>query len=333
MCVKEQRGKRVIIHLHLLLLCSLLRGLRDFATFLSLLNGLNDTDSNGLSHVTDGETTKRWVLRIRLHTHWLAGDKLGDACITRLDELGGLLDRFARSAIDLLKKFGEFASNVGRMAIEDRSITSTNLTGVVEDDDLGVERRSLLGRVILGVGSDIAAANILDGHVLHVETDIVTRNTFYKLLVVHFDGLDFSGDARGSKCNNHPGLDDTSLDTANRDSANTTNFVDILKGKAKWFVGWTNWRLDGVDGFEESFAFNGTTLDLLGPTLVPWHVGRFLQHVVTMPAGNGYECDGLGVIADLFNEGRSLLYDLIEAVLTPLSRVHFVDGNNQLTDT
>lgn len=118
-----------------------------------------------MSHVTDGETTKRWILRIRLYTHWLARDKLGDACITRLDKLGGLLDRFARSAIDLLKKFGEFASNVGRMAIEDRSITSTNLTGVVEDDDLGVERRSLLGGVILGVGSDIAAANILDRHV------------------------------------------------------------------------------------------------------------------------------------------------------------------------
>lgn len=170
---------------------------------------------------------------------------------------------------------------------------------------------------------------------LHVETDIVTRNTFYKLLVVHFDGLDLSGDARGSECNNHSGLDDTSLDTADRDSTNTTNFVDILKGKAKWLVGWTNWRLDGVDGFEEGFAFNGTTLDLLGPTLVPWHtiivvsrmitvsssryeLGGFLQHVVTMPAGNGYECDGLGVIADLFNEGRSLLYDFIEAVLTPL---------------
>lgn len=52
------------------------------AAFLSLLNRFNDTNGNSLSHVTDGETTKRWVLRIRLHTHWLAGDKLDDASIT-----------------------------------------------------------------------------------------------------------------------------------------------------------------------------------------------------------------------------------------------------------
>ena len=136
-----------------------------FATFLSLLNRLNDTNSNSLSHVTDGETTKRWVLRIRLHTHWLAGDELDDARITRLHELGGLLDSLACSAIDLLKKFGEFAGNVGRMAIEDRSIAGTNLTGMVEDDDLGVEGCSLLGGVILGVRSDITAADILDRHV------------------------------------------------------------------------------------------------------------------------------------------------------------------------
>ncbi len=238
------------------------------STSLSLIHRLDDTDGNGLPHITDREATKWWILRVRLHTHWLAGDKLDDAGITRFNKLGGLFDSFARSAINLLKKLREFTGNVGGMAIKDGSISRTNLTRVVEDDDLSIERRSLLGWVILGVRGNITTADILDRHVpkeekvvalhlvvniedpLHVKTDVVARNTFYKLLVVHFDGLDFSGNVRGSECDNHSSFDDTGLDTANRDGTDTTNLVDVLEGKAEWFVGGTNWRLDGVDGVE-----------------------------------------------------------------------------------
>jgi hypothetical protein len=135
------------------------------ATLLGLLHRLDDTDGNGLPHVTDCETTKWWILRVRLHTHWLAGDKLDDASITRLDELGGLLDGFACSAVNLLDKLREFTSNVGGVAIKDRSVSSTNLTRVVEDDNLSIEGCSLFGRVILRVGSNITAADILNRHV------------------------------------------------------------------------------------------------------------------------------------------------------------------------
>jgi hypothetical protein len=172
---------------------------------------------------------------------------------------------------------------------------------------------------------------------LHVETDVVTRKTLHELLVVHFDGLDFSRDVRGGECNNHSSFDDTSLDTSDRDSTDATNFVDVLEWKAEWLVGRTSWWLDGIDGVEEGLAFHGTALDLLGPALVPWHaiivgqsstayqpiregfeLGRFLQHVVTMPAGDGYKRDSLGVVADLFNESRGLLHNFVEAILTPL---------------
>ena len=37
-------------------------------SLLGLVDGFDDTDSNGLSHVTDGETTERRVLVIRLNT-------------------------------------------------------------------------------------------------------------------------------------------------------------------------------------------------------------------------------------------------------------------------
>lgn len=51
------------------------------------------------------------------------------------------------------------------MAIEDRCVAGTNLTGVVKDNDLGGEGSSFLGGVVLGVGSDVATTDILDGDV------------------------------------------------------------------------------------------------------------------------------------------------------------------------
>ena len=48
------------------------------------------------------------------------------------------------------------------MAIEHGCIASANLTGVVENNHLGVERGSLLGGVVLRVGGDITTANFLD---------------------------------------------------------------------------------------------------------------------------------------------------------------------------
>ena len=135
-----------------------------------LVNGLDDTDGNGLPHITDGETTKWWVFVIGLDAHWLAWDKLGNAGITGLDELGVRLEGLASSTIDLLDKLSELASNVGSVAIEDGSVASTDLTGVVEDDDLGVEGSGLLGGVVLGVGGDVATADILDGDVPKVDS-------------------------------------------------------------------------------------------------------------------------------------------------------------------
>ena len=150
---------------------------------------------------------------------------------------------------------------------------------------------------------------------------------------MHFDGLDFSGDVGGSEGNDHTGLDDTSLDTADRHSANTTNLVDILKGKTQGLVGGTLGRLDGIDGIEKSLAGHLTGLVLLLPTLVPGAVGGGLKHVVTVETGDGNEGNGLGVVADLLDEVGGLLDDLVEALLRPLGGVHLVDSDDELLDT
>lgn len=71
------------------------------------------------------------------------------------DELGSGLYRFTGTAVDLLKEFCELASNVGSVAVKNWSVTISDLTGVVHQDDLSIEGLSSLGRIILGVTSNI----------------------------------------------------------------------------------------------------------------------------------------------------------------------------------
>lgn len=286
-----------------------------------------------MTHVTDGETTQGRVVSESLHAHGLGGNHLDDGGITGLDELGRVLNRLTSSSVDLLKKLGELAGDVGSMAIEDGSVTSTDLTRVVENDDLGGEVIAASRGVVLGVTGDVSSSDFLDGDVLHVETNIVTGDTLGKLLVVHLNGLDFSGNASGGEGNDHTGLDDTSLDTADGHSSNTTDLVDILEGKTEGLVRGTLGGLDGIDGLKEGLAGDLATLAFLLPALVPGAVGGGSQHVVTVETRDGHEGNGLGVVADLLDEVGSLLDDFLETSLGPLGGVHLVDGDDELLDT
>jgi len=299
----------------------------------ALLNALNDTDGDGLTHVADGETAQRRVLGEGLDAHGLGGNHLDDGRVTRLDELGVRLSRLTGTAIDLLLELGELASNVGGVAVKDWGVTGTDLTRVVQNNDLGVERGSALSRVVLGVRSDVATTDVLDGHVLDVEANVVTGKTLRELLVVHLDGLDFSGDVGGSEGNDHTGLDNTSLDTADRNCANTTNLVNILKRKTERLLEGTLGGLDGVNGVEERLARALSALGLSLPTLVPGAVLGLLKHVVAVESGDGDECNGLGVVADLLDEVGRLLDNFGVTGLGPLGSVHLVDGDDDLPDT
>ena len=305
----------------------------DIPCLVGLDDGLDDTDSNGLSHVTDGETTKRRVVSESLDTHGLGRHHLDDSSITRLDELGVVLDGLSSSAIDLLEDLGELAGDVSSVAIQNWSVASANLTRVVEDDDLGVEGLGTLGRVVLGVTADVTTSNLLDGDVLDVEANVVTWKTLNELLVVHLNGLDFSGDVSGSEGDDHAGLDDTSLDTTDRHRANTGDLVDILERQTERLVGRTGRRVDSIDGLEQSLAGSLASLGLFLPTLVPWAVGGVVDHVVSVEARDGNEGNALWVVADLLDEGRGLLDDLLESLSGPLGGVHLVDGDQELLDT
>lgn len=293
---------------------------------------LDDTDSDGLSHITDGEATKWWVLGESLHAHWLGWDHLDDGGVTGLDELWRGFNRLAGTTVDLLEELGELAGDVGGVAVEDWSVTGTDLTWVIEDDDLGVERVAALWWVVLGVTGDVATTNLLHGDVLDVEADVVTWKTLGELFVVHLNGLDFGGDTSWGEGDNHAGLDDTGLDTTDWNRANTTDLVHVLEWQTEGLVRWTRWWVDTVDGLEKGLAGN-LGLGLLLPALVPWAVAGNVDHVVAVEAGDWNEWDGLWVVADLLDEVGGLLDDLVEAVLGPLGGVHLVDGDDELLHT
>lgn len=222
---------------------------------------------------------------------------------------------------------------MGSVAIEDGSVSSADLTGVVQDNDLSVEGVTGGSGVVLGVGSDVTTANLLDGNVLDVETDVVTGVTGLELLVVHLNGLDFSGDVGGGEGDDHAGGNDTSLDTTDGNCANTGDLVHILEGKTEGLVGGTDGSLDGINGLEEGLSGGLASLGLLLPTLVPGAVGRGLKHVIAVEAGDGDEGNGLGVVADLLDEVGGLLDNLVVTLLGPLAGVHLVEGNDELLNT
>lgn len=299
-----------------LFLASLLGGLGDLATTLvGLGDGLDDTDSDGLSHVTDGESTKRWVVSEGLNAHRLGGNHLDDGGITGLDELGAGFNRLASSSIDLLEELGELAGDVGGVAVQDWSVASTDLTRVVEDDDLSVEGVAALWWIVLGVTADVASSDFLDRDVLDVETNVVTWDTLGELLVVHLDGLDFGSDVGGSEGDDHTGLNGTGFDSTDWHRSNTGDLVDVLERKSEWLVGWSRWGVDGVDGLKKGLAIGLAGLGLLLPTLVPWAVGGDVDHVVTVEAGDRNERDSLWVVADLLDEVGGLLDDFVESIL------------------
>jgi hypothetical protein len=73
---------------NLFLSSGLLGSLGDFSDtpLIGLDDGLNDTDGDRLTHVTDGETAEGRVISKGFDAHWLGGDHLDDSSVTRLDE-------------------------------------------------------------------------------------------------------------------------------------------------------------------------------------------------------------------------------------------------------
>jgi len=202
---------------------------------------LDDTDGNSLSHVTHGKTTKWGELLEGFNAQWFGWDQDDDGGITRFDGLWIFFGGLTRTTVNLLLDFGEFAGNVSGVAIQYWSVTVGDLSWMVEDDDLSCEVSSTAGWVGFGVTGNVATTQFLDGNVLDVETDIVSGHGLWQSFVVHFNGLDFSGDVGWGKDNNGTWFQDTGFNTTDWYCSNTADFVNVLEWETQSLVCWARW--------------------------------------------------------------------------------------------
>jgi len=239
------------------------------AASLGLLHGFDNTDGDSLLHVTDCEAAEGWVLLEGFHAHLLRGDKLDDAGVSALDELGVFFKTLARSAVELLSDLLELAGDVGSMAVKNGRVARMDLTRVIHDDNLCLEGLGHPGRVVLGVSADETTLDLFDGYVLDVEANIVSGESLGHRLVVHLNRLDLSSDVARGEGHNHAWLDGTSLNTAHGNSSNTSDLVDILEWEAEGLLDWPLWLQDGVEGLEEGLSGSSTFLAFDVPSLEP----------------------------------------------------------------
>merc|ERR1719323_2742262 len=270
-----------------------------------------------------------------LDTHGLAGGQQDDGGVTRLDELGVVLGGLTGTAVNLLLDLSKLASNVSGVAIKDGAVAVGDLSGVVEDNDLGGEVRNTGGGLVLGVGGNISSLDVLDGDVLDVEANVISGDSLGEGLVVHLHGLDLSGQHVGGEGDHHAGLDDASLRSTHGHCSNTSNLVDILEWETKRLVSRAGGWNDSVKSLEERHAAGVTLLPLNLPSLVPGHLVGGVDHVVSVPSGDGDEWNSGRVVSDLLDEVGHLLLDLLEPGLAVgrLGGVHLVAGDDELLDT
>ena len=92
------------------------------------------------------------------------------------------------------------------VAIQHRRVAVTNLTRMVQDNDLSGEVLGADSGLVLGVGGDISTLDVLDGDVLDVEANIVSGDSLGQRLVVHLHGLDLGGQVHRGEVNHAAGL-------------------------------------------------------------------------------------------------------------------------------
>merc|ERR1712243_272321 len=277
-----------------------------------LLGGLDDSNSHGLSHVSDSEPSQWRIVGEGLDTHGLAGGQQDDGGISRLDELGVVLHGLTGTTVNLLLDLSKLASNVSCVTIKDRRVSIADLTWMIEDNNLGSEVRDSRCRLVLGVRGHVSSLDVLHGHVLDVEADVVSGHGLGERLVVHLDGLDLGGQHVGGEGDDHAGLDDAGLNPAHGNCSNTSDFINILEGKSERLVSGSGWRNDGIKSLQKSHTAGVSLLPLDLPSLVPGHLVGGVDHVVSVPSGDGDEGDSDWVVSDLLDEVGNFLLDLLK---------------------
>jgi len=126
------------------------------------VHALDDSDSDGLPHVTNGKPSEGREVGESFHAHRLGGDQSYNSSVSGFDGFWVLFGSLASTTVAFLLDLCELAGDVSSVAIQDRRVTVLDLTGVVEYDDLSAEVSSSLWWNVLGVSGDETSLEFFD---------------------------------------------------------------------------------------------------------------------------------------------------------------------------
>ena len=127
-----------------------------------LSDGLDDTNGDGLFHVSDGESSEWWVFGEDFNAKWLGSDEFNHGGVSGFDVLGLIFEGLSGSSVDLALDLVELAGNVGGVAIEHWAVSVGDLSWVVHDDDLSGEVGANLCRFALWIKNNVSFLYILN---------------------------------------------------------------------------------------------------------------------------------------------------------------------------
>ena len=286
-----------------------------------LFYGLDDTDSDGLLHVSNGESSEGGIFSENFNTHGFHGDELDHTSFSGLDTFGELFNDLTRSSVDLGLDFSELTGDVGSMAIEDGGISVVDFSGVVHDDNLSDEADGFTGGVILGIRTNISSLEFFNGKILNIESYVVSWVGLSQRFMMHFNWLNFSGELGRGEDNDHTGFHDSGFNSSDGDCSDTTDLVDVLKGETEGLISVSLGGWDFIKCFEKSVS------------LVPAEVGGFLEHVISMPAWEGDEWDVIGIVSDLLKISTDFLLNFGVTSFRPVTQVHFIGTADHLLNS
>jgi len=242
---------------------------------------------------------------------------------------------------------GDTASGAAATDETDRGVTLLDFTRDIEDLHLGGEGLDGHQGGVFLVDHDITGTrHVLLVETLDVESDVVTRHGFLDLLVMHFDGEHLAAASVGGGVGRHEddffvALDDTLLDAAGQHITDTLDLVDTGDRHAHVLVDVTLWGAGHVvEALKQIvdvqlLALDGGDVDAVPPL----HVLRLRQQVVTHPAGDREDWNGIGdevlLPADAGKHVLHLVTNLVVALLGVLGdiAIHLVDATDELLDT
>ncbi|OWK00525.1 hypothetical protein Celaphus_00019503, partial [Cervus elaphus hippelaphus] len=196
------------------------------------------------------------------------------------------------TTINLLLQLSKLASNVSCVTVQHRCISSADLAWMVQNNPLGCEASCFHWWVTFAVTSHIVTAT--------QRTSLTDTSLTLKPRL-----SPGRASPNASWC---VSTDFTSVDTL-------TGAKMITRPGLRTLTSTRPTETDATQGFKQDDSTGIAIFTGDFPSLEPWKVRTWLQHVVTIPARNWHTCYCVGVVTNFLNVGADSLNNFLISLL------------------